>query len=331
MLARSRFLAIAGALATCGVPVAVLADNQAMRMTMASKTVFYAPYMIAIEKGYYSEEGLTPTVTMAGGGVATPAQLSGSIDINTSATSAVTPIFRGAALKLVYTQSGHPVFQLWSTSKTIKTLRDLKGLQVGVISRGDTSELSTKMALLKAGLPLDWVGYTALGGAGSLGPAFIARSLPAVVLADVDVINARRAGALANGNLVVNMMRDTPMPFNGIAVSDAFMATRREALLGFLRATLKGARYMRRFKNQTLAIVAKNSPNVDPELNALDYDNVMPLLAGDGTVAPDVLSAYLQVQAQMLDLPAPPVERVWDYRVVREANASLNRARWQPT
>ena len=226
------------------------------------------------------------------------------------------------------------MFQLWSTSKALKTLRDLKGLQVGVISRGDTTELSTRMALLKAGLPLDWVGYTALGGAGSLGPAFIARSLPAVVLADVDVLNARRVGALANGNLIVNMMRDTPMPFNGIAVSDAFISTRRVELLGFLRATLKGSRYMRRFKSQTLAIVARNNPNADPALSALDYDNVMPLLAGGGTVAPDVLRAYLQVQAQMLDLPAdriPPIERVWDYSVVREANGSLDRARWRPT
>ena len=95
-LARSQFLTIAGAcagaLAAGGAPVAALADNQTIRMTMASTTVFYAPYIIAIEKGYYGEEGLTPIVTIAGGGVATPAQISGSIDINTSATAANTPI-----------------------------------------------------------------------------------------------------------------------------------------------------------------------------------------------------------------------------------------------
>jgi hypothetical protein len=56
----------------------------------------------------------------------------------------------------------------------------LKGKQVGILSRGDTFEISTKLALLRAGRPLDWVGYTALGSFSSLGPAFIARSLRAI-------------------------------------------------------------------------------------------------------------------------------------------------------
>ena len=311
-----------------------VADNQTLRVSMAAQTVIYAPYLIAIEKGYYNQERLTLDITMAGGGVATPAQIAGKIDINTSGPVALTPILRGSPLKIVYTEATHPVYQLWSTSKDIKTLQDLKGKQIGIISRGDTFELSMKMALVKAGLPLDYVSYTALGNGSALGPAFAAKSLPGFILSTQDIEQARHIGALAQGNLIVNMIKDTPMPYSGIAVTEAFIKDHADALRGFLRATMKGSRYMRKFKAQTLAVVGKYNPSIDSSVSSADYDVTMPLLTKDGTVADDVLRAYLEVQAQVLGLPKeqiPPVSRAWDYTLVREANAGLDKTRWQPT
>jgi ABC-type nitrate/sulfonate/bicarbonate transport system substrate-binding protein len=237
-------------------------------------------------------------------------------------------------LKIVYTEATHPVYQLWSSTKDIRTLQELKGKQVGIISRGDTFELSMKMALLKAGLPLDWVSYTALGNAGALGPAFAARSLPAVILSSADLEQLKRIGALQQGTLIVDMMKDTPMPYSGIAVSDAYLKDHADVVRGFLRATLKGARYMRKFKAQTLAIVVKYNPTVDVSVFSGDYDVTMPLLTKDGTVAEDVLRSYLQVQAAVVEIPKeqiPPVSRAWDYTIVREVNAGLDKNRWQPT
>jgi NitT/TauT family transport system substrate-binding protein len=315
-------------------PRPVFAENQTIRVSMAAQTVIYAPYLIAIEKGYYNQEGLTLDIKIAGGGVATPAQIAGTIDINTSGPVALTPILRGAALKIVYTEATHPVYQLWSTSKDLRTLQDLKGKQVGIISRGDTFELSMKMALLKAGLPLDWVSYTALGNGGALGPAFAARSLPAVILSSADIEQARKIGALQQGTLIVNMMKDTPMPYSGIAVTDAYLKDHADVVRGFLRATLKGSRYMRKFKPQTLAIVGKYNPALDNNVNSADYDVTMPLLTKDGTVPDDVLREYLQVQAAVLEVPKeqiPPVSRAWDYTIVREVNAAIDKSGWQPT
>src|SRR5262249_26621494 len=156
---------------------------------------------------------------------------------------------------IVYTEATHTVYQLWSTSPDLKTLQDLKGKQVGIISRGDTFELTTKLALLRARLPLDWVSYTALGAFSNLVPAFVARSLPAVVLANVDVAHARQQDALKNGVLVVYMMRDLPTPYSGIAVTDAYLKDHADVVRGFLRATMKGVRYMKKYKPETIAIV----------------------------------------------------------------------------
>jgi NitT/TauT family transport system substrate-binding protein len=325
----------AGPIALAGLAAqrALAADSVPVRVSMASFTVIYAPYLIAMEKGYYADEGLDIKVTTASGGIATPAQIAGSIDVNTSGPIALSPILRGAALKIVYTEATHSVYQLWSTAHEIKSLRDLKGKQVGINTRGDTLEISTKLALLKAGLPLDWVNYTALGTGNTLGPAFAARSLPAVVLANSDVAELRKRGYLTQGELVVDMMRDLPMPYSGVAVSDAFIKDHSDVLIRYLRATMKGSRYMRKFKPQTLAIVSKYFQYSDPSMAVQDYDQTIPILTKDGTVPNDVLQRDMEVRAAILEIKKeeiPPLQRAYDYSFVRQVNGELDRAHWNP-
>lgn len=325
----SAAMALSGGLS----PRSFAADLQKVRVSMAAQTATYAPYLIAIAKGYYSDEGLALDVQMATGGTATPAQLAGSIDINTSGPVALSPILRGAPMKIVYTEATHSDYQLWSSSHDLKSLNDLKGLQVGILSRGDTFEISTKLALLSAGLPLDWVGYTALGGSQNLLPAFIARSLPAVILTSLDVAEGRRRDVLKRGQLIADMMHDLPMPYSGIAVTDAYLKDHTGVVKGFLRATMKGVRYMKAFKAQTVAIVVSFNKNPNPETDEVVYDGVIPHLTSDGTMPDDVLERDMEVRASIIGVPKekiPPVSRAYDYRLVREANSELDKSGWVP-
>jgi ABC-type nitrate/sulfonate/bicarbonate transport system substrate-binding protein len=305
-----------------------------LRVAMATKaSSLYAPYLVAIEKGYYAEEGLELDITIAGGGVATPAQIAGDIDINTSGPVALTPILRGSPLKIVYTLATHSTDELWSTSKDVKTIQDLKGKQIGIISRGDTNEIAVKMALLKAGLPIDYVNFTALGQANTSLLVLKSASLPAVVAAGVFVEIARAAGDLNKGNLVYSFFKDLPMPYSGVAVTDRFLNSRRDRLAKFLRATLKGASYMKANPRQTIAIMSKYDTQSTTDQLAIDYDKVRSVLTPDGTVAEDVRAVDLKVRASIIGLGAdkiPPMERIYDYSIVRETNAELERSGWQP-
>lgn len=327
-------LSLAAALAMTAIaPDARAAEPQKVRVSMAAQTVIYAPYLIAMDKGYYAEEGLQVDVTMAGGGVATPAQIAGTIDFNTSGPVALSPILRGAALKIVYTEATHPVYQLWSTSHNLKTLKDLKGMQVGVLTRGDTTELSAKLALLQAGLPLDWLNYTAIGF-NNTAPAFLAKSLPAIVLTNVDVEQLRRKDALKNGELVVDMLHQLEEPYSGVAVTDAYLKNHGDAVRGFLRATMKGVRYMVKYKDQTIAIVEKHNPNSDPGVDDIDYSETVPILTKDGTMPDSVLKKDMEVRAALIDMPKdqiPPLSKAYDYSIVRAVNAELDKSGWTPT
>ena len=310
------------------------ADLQHLRVSMAAQHALYAPYLIPIEKGYYAQEGLVLDVTIASGGVATPALMSNTLDISTSTPSVLSPALRGAPLKILYTMASRSQYQLWSADPSIKTLRDLKGKQVGVMARGDSYEISVRLALLKAGLPLDWVNYTPLGNDAAQQAALLSGALPAVSTTDAEAEAVRDSGGLKNGHLLYDMHKSLPMPYSGIAVTESFLQTHRDALHGFLRATMKGVRYMKKFKAQTIAIITKYDHNTDMHAAEFDYDSAAAVLTKDGSVSDDVLRADLEVRAALLELPAdqiPPISKIYDYSIVRRANAELDAQHWQPT
>ena len=95
----------------------------------------------------------------AGGGTATPALIAGSVQFSSSSGSAITAILRGAKLKVVMTLAVSLPWKLWATSPEIRTLTDLEGKPVGAETTGGLDELAMRAALMKAGLPQDYVAY----------------------------------------------------------------------------------------------------------------------------------------------------------------------------
>lgn len=309
-----------------------IAQTQTLRVSMPVRgDMLFAAYNIAIDEGYYKAEGLDLDIHLAGGGVATPAQIAGDIDINTTGPAAIIPIMRGAHLKLVYTLATHSTDQIWSTSKDIKTIQDLKGKQLGVATRGDTTELGAHMVLQKLGLPADYVIYTVVG-VNSLVPAIQSATVPAIVLPGGYVELAREAGALDKGNLLYDEAKNIEVPYNSIAVTDQFIANNHHALEGFLRATLKAVRFFKKYKAQTVAIMQKYSTYSQHVLEA-DYDQLYPVLSLDGTVPEDARREDLKVRASLIGLPEsqiPSLSQVYDYSIVHAVNAELDASKWVP-
>jgi NitT/TauT family transport system substrate-binding protein len=310
------------------------AEPQKLRVSMATKaSANYGPYLVANEMGYYAEEGLQLDITIAGGGVATPAQLSGTIDINTSGNVAVSPALRGSPIKIPFCLNSHSTDRLYSSTKDIKTLQDLKSKQVGIISRGDSLELGVKMSLRKSSLPLDWVNYTALGTASGPLNSLTSGALPAAVLSGISVELGRRTGVLEKGNEVYSMFREVAMPYNCNSVTETFLNSNREALRKYIRATMKGSRYVRQNKNGTIAILKKNNPDADNAIIEVDYDEVRSVLTANGTVPDDALLDELKVRASILNIPEaqiPPLGRIYDFSLVKVVNAELDQSGWKP-
>ena len=209
-------------------------------------------------KGYYKDEGLDLDVVEAAGGVATPALVSGDVQFSTSGSSAISAIMKGARLKVLAVGEDRPSWQIWTTKPEIKTFQDLKGLQVGVLSRGDTGEVAIRYVLKKLGLPADFVSYTPMGSSLGTRMAVVrAGSLPAASLQPAEVETLRAAGGLANAHMIMDLAQEVRSTFNGLATSDDMIKNHADTVLRFVRATRKGMLYARDNREGAIDVFVK--------------------------------------------------------------------------
>src|ERR1700722_10839208 len=144
----------AGLVVATATPVPAADALQKITIAVPAYGAADASYFIAVEKGYFAAEGLDVTLQFAGGGTATPALISGSIEGSASSASALGAIMRGAALRIVLVFEDSPFYNIWAHSD-IHSLADFKGKAIGVATRGDTFEIATRLALTTAGIAPD--------------------------------------------------------------------------------------------------------------------------------------------------------------------------------
>ena len=295
----------------------------------------YLPNFIAIDKGYYRGLGLDVEVIYAGGGVATPALMSGTLEFSTSTGSAVSAILKGAALKIIMTLSETVPWKLWSTQPEIRTLEDLQGKAVGVQTRGDLFELSMRAALMKRGLSGDFVSYSPLGFGGTQRLAVIqSGTLPAVLLTNLEEKIARDKGVLDRARLLIDLGQDVQIPNNGLAIADKMLTANPSLVERFVRGTLMGVRYPKARPEGALRIFAKRVPNVPLDLLRRSVDEAAATMLADGTTTRRVQELEIALRSAMLGLPRqqpPGLDKIFDYSPAVEAAGRLQAAHWMPT
>jgi NitT/TauT family transport system substrate-binding protein len=308
--------------------------TESVRVTYASFDALYAPYFIGIEKGYFKQQGLDVELVQAGGGTAIPAVIAGSVQFTSSSGSAISAILRGAKLKVVMTQAVSLPWKLWATNPDIKTLRDLKDKPVGVETAGGLDDLALRAALMKAGLPQNWVAYTPVGVGGMQRVAIIQHaSLPAIFLSYIEERMARQSGALKNGHVLVDFPKELQMPYNGLATSSDLIAKDPEMVRHFLEGVEMGVRYMRTHRDGTLRILTKYAGKAAPDVLAESLDVTIPTVLTSGEASADVRQFDLRVRGSILNIAdgdLPPIDKVYDYSFVARAIADIDERHWQP-
>ncbi|HEY4135366.1 MAG TPA: ABC transporter substrate-binding protein [Alphaproteobacteria bacterium] len=329
-------LAAAAAVAAlfAGAPAPAQAA-ETVKVSVASSSVNYAPYFVAMEKGYFREEGFEVEMVKAPGAAATAALLSGDIPFSTSGAAAMSAGMKGAKVKLVFFPWDRPTFQVWSTQPGIKTLADLKGKTIGIQSRGDTFEIALRMALMENKIDPSTVSYTALGFGNGRFATIMSGSLPAAMISRVDVEKLREMGALDKGQMVYDMYNNVRMPLTSLAVGDVTIQKDRDRVKRFIRASVKGFRYTETFKEQTIDIVTKyNEGNASRDVVASNYEDVIASKSEDGTVPLSAMQTEIAVRGQIMEIPVekqPKVEQVFDLSMANQVNKELAASGWKPT
>ena len=269
----------------------------------------------------------------AGGGIATPGLLSGTVDGSASPAAALTAILRGAALRIVLVFEDTPPYEIWAAAG-IRTLADLKGKSVGIATRGDTLEMATRLALQAAGVAPDAVAYTPLGTGGATRAALESGALQAAVVSPDGVAAMREQGLFKNVHMIADFSGKVHMPVAGFVMAEKLLYQNPALAKNIVRAIVKGARYQKAFKSETVAFVGKyQKPVARLHGNEIEYDYFMRAATSDLTFGTAQMADDLAVRAALIGMPKekiPPIDKVYDFSLVRSVNAELDAARWKP-
>ena len=312
---------LASLLLYCGL---VGAEN--IVVSLVTPSAAYMDHFVAIEKGYFREQNLSVEYIRAGGGVATPALLSGDLHLSTSAGSALSAALRGGPVKIVYTNLSKPSYKFITTKPEIQTLKDLTGKKIAINSFGDTQHLSLLLLLKKYHIPSTSVLFIAMGGNETRFAAFKTAAIDATLLLPRDVLQVGQP----KGAILADIGKEIQLIWSGAATSNKLLAENRGLVERFLIGAIKGREYARRFKDQTIAVVSKydKSPREGIEL---DYDATVSSMTAEGSVTDDVLKDEIATRAELTKMANPPdKDKLFDYSLVKKIYADLKASGWRP-
>jgi NitT/TauT family transport system substrate-binding protein len=301
-----------------------------VKISYVVPTVNYGALFVAADKGYFAQEGIEVEIVQAGGGVATPALISGDLQFSGSPSVALSADMKGAHLKAIFVGSDQSGFQLW-VQPDIKTFEDLKGKQIGIISRGDTTEIGMRYILAKRNLPNDFLAYTPMGPGIARLAAIESGSFPGALIDSSDVADMRRTGKIGKLHMLIDLNKEVHMVFGGYATSDALIASNLPLVQRTVRALMKGLAVVLSDRASTVAALVKHGSSQDAaEQNYTDFAHTMSPTA----VTTDADQALeLKVRADMLGVDPktlPPPSAFFDFSFVKQAAAELKKENWKP-
>jgi ABC-type nitrate/sulfonate/bicarbonate transport system substrate-binding protein len=128
---------------------------------------------------------------------------------------------------------------------------------------------------------------------------------------------------------VANIGKEIKMLYTGLAVSEDLMIKRPDLVRRFIRATVKGREFVKRFKAQTLALGKKYDRAPDDVRNA-DYDATMEMMTADGTEDLETQKSDIEIAKRMLGVQKDVAsEQIFDFRFTREVYKELRDLGWE--
>jgi len=266
-----------------------------------------AGFFIALDKGYFKDEGLNVETVDFQTAVAMIAPLgSGQLDVATGAIAA--GVFNAAArevpLRIVADKGSTPnpdfdfvalmVRKDLIDSGRVKDYADLKGLTISTTSPGNSTEIAVVRALEKGGLVWEDINYTPLSFPDMI-TAFGNKAIDAALVIEPFVSRIESLGTAVRWKGNVDFYGNQQVAV--IMYGPAFVTERQDVARRFMIAYVRGLRTYndafgpkRQGRDEVVQILTKYTPIKDPK----DYDAMRP--AG---LDPD---GKLQVQAIQQDL-----------------------------
>jgi NitT/TauT family transport system substrate-binding protein len=290
------------------------ANAEVVNIGISTVGLYELPTEISKRRGFYQEEGLDVRKIVVRTPLHVAALLAGELDYSTVTGIILSASVQGMPLKSVMGWFDKPLHMLIARPN-IKKLTDLKDKRVAVSTYGSIPHVMLREALAAAGMnPEKDITVLALGGSGDRLAALAGGIVDATPL---DVAYIQRTEKLGFNNLlylgdVVNLR------LGGFAVNTDKIQRNPEQITRVIRATLKGVRFMRTNKPETLTIM-RDYLKISGDYVEKIYQFALKSLNEDGLVAKNSLDNEIRLAREQLKVKEEVAEsKVAEWKFIKE-------------
>lgn len=303
MSRRAALALLGGSIAAVNVPRAKAATEK-LRVGKAVIEVFgYIPLDIGIKYGFFAKQGLEiEEINFAGGPKLAQAITAGAVDIGLSSGPAMAYAAKGAPEIAIATITASPAFMGLNvvSASTARTIDDLKGKKIGVVSTGSLTDWLVAELNRVKGWTADGERAVPVAIGGEPTAEFAAMKTGAVDATLGGVATGYELEEQHTGRLlgdVSSYVKEIEL-FTTFA-SNAIIQQNPDALRRFLKAWYETVAFMKTHRAETIAVTSAVIPGYTPGVSGRLYDGLMPQFSADGKFTPQALE---KLRASFVDL-----------------------------
>ncbi|OGQ78360.1 MAG: hypothetical protein A3F90_01930 [Deltaproteobacteria bacterium RIFCSPLOWO2_12_FULL_60_19] len=296
-----------------------LAAQELKRVTLSYSAVSmtWLPVKVAVERGFFRAEGLDPQLVQMRGNIVTPALSTGNLDFSLNISPILNGAIQGLGLKLLAGLNTRPLFSLMVRPE-IKTAADLKGKTFAVNAFANTQAILTEKHLQHLGLKKGEYKLIAVGGTAARLATMEQNLAQGSLMPPPANVMMEKQGYRLLGNTAEIVVH----PVAGLGTHESKVKSQPEMVKKALRAALKGLRFVRSNRNETVRIIMAIA-NINEQDAARTYDLSKVGFSANGFVSDDDLSiewGFIQQETKKINLP---VSIARDMTLLREAQREL--------
>jgi NitT/TauT family transport system substrate-binding protein len=272
------------------------------------------PVVVAMRNGYFRTEGLEVYKVQIQPEIAVKALVAGEVDYSLALESSVRAAMKGVSIKVVVGMASRPLHVLIARPE-IRFARNLRGKTIGIDGFSGIVDYLSRIAIRYLGLDPDRDITMVDTGDGALRLA--ALEAGAVDATAVDVVLAVKAEEKGFKRLVY-LGDIIDLPISGIAVTGAKLANHREQIKKVIRATLRGTRFIKQNRPETLRLM-QSYLRITPAQAAHTYDASVRSLTDDGLVSERAIAlAMRRAKEKFSPIKDLPLSQVADWSLLGE-------------
>ena len=293
-------------------PSPIAHSQEKVIISYSSRDFSFLPGHVAVAKGFFKDDGLEPVMVQMRPPIAAPALMNAEIHYTTTFGSILNAIMQGMPAKMLAVITEKSPYYIIARPG-IKSVAELRGKKIGAQQRGLSDRVMAESILEAKGVDLKDVQFITISGDLPVRMSVLTSGL-------VDAVCLLPPGPVLlekDGYRIIAGPNDVKLgvPTNGLTATNQRLAEKRAEVKKVVRAMIRGLRFVRERRDETIAIMAQwlsQKPDI-----AAGYSQ-------DGGTNDATWQALIDSRVQTVGLPRPSsLDQVRDFTLLREVQKEL--------